>query len=488
MTMPSARAPRRRLLGCCLALSVAANCRGTPPPVEPRLVTSWMRTLYALVRAERLSPPVAARVFAYSAVALYEGLAPGSPELRSLAGQLNGLRTLPAPHPREQYDWAVVAASAETTVVKSLFREGLPATQVTIAQLGDSQIAARTAQGTPAGVRARSTAFGAALGHAILDWAASDRFRETRGLTWRPPKGRRYWVNTAEPEQYSSVSLSAVSEAVTLGNPADTLAAGAVSERTLVVSRPKSSRIKSLAAVNPTGVTEPYWDRLRPFVLTSMDQCAPPPPPPYSETPGSDFYKQVRAVYDTGRALTPEQREIALYWADNPGESGTPPGHWVLIASQLASELHLDADRTAQTFVLTAVALADAFISCWHEKFTFSLVRPITYIRRSIDPGWHTLIPTPPFPEYTAGHAVQSGAAAGVLSALFGDRPFADSTHVNIGRPVRRFASFRAAAAEVAQSRLYAGLHYPMSLSLGLAQGECIARKVVERVRLRAQP
>jgi len=133
------------------------------------------------------------------------------------------------------------------------------------------------------------------------------------------------------------------------------------------------------------------------------------------------------------------------------------------------------------------VAMADAFISCWHEKFSFSLVRPVTYIRRVIDPQWRTLIPTPPFPEYTAGHAVQSGAAAGVLTALFGDRPFADSTHVNIGRPVRRFASFRAAADEVARSRLYAGLHYPMSLSNGLAQGECIADKVMARVRTRAQ-
>jgi len=74
-----------------------------------------------------------------------------------------------------------------------------------------------------------------------------------------------------------------------------------------------------------------------------------------------------------------------------------------------------------------------------------------------------------------------------VLTALFGDRPFADSTHVNIGRPVRRFASFRAAADEVARSRLYGGLHYPMSLSNGLAQGECIADKVMARVRTRAQ-
>src|SRR2546428_7486104 len=165
------------------------------------------------------------------------------------------------------------------------------------------------------------------------------RFPERGGPGGKPPGGRRYWVNTAEPQQYISSSLSAQSEAVSLRNPADTLTAGAAAERSLIVSRPKSARIKTLAALNPTGATEPYWGRLRPFVLTSMDECAPPRPPPLSEAPGSEFYRQAKAVYDTGSTITPEQRAIALYWAANPGESGTPPGHWPLTASQLVAEL-----------------------------------------------------------------------------------------------------------------------------------------------------
>jgi hypothetical protein len=475
---------KRRILAALVGLlGGGAGCRAAAPPVDAGILTSWMRAQYALVRAERLSPPVASRVFAYGAVALYEGLAAGSPQLRSLAGQLNGLRELPRPERDERYDWAVVAVSAETTLLKVLFQEGLPATQVKISQLADSQLAARRV--SPA-VRDRSTAYGAALGHAIADWAAGDRFLETRGLAWKPPTGRRYWVNTAEPEQYGVQSLSAVSEAVSLSNPANALTQGAASERALIVTRPKPSVVKTLPALNPAGVTEPYWGRLRPFVLTAMDECAPPPPSSYSEAPGSAFYREVKAVYDTSRTLTPEQREIALYWADNPGETGTPPGHWVLIASQLVGALDLDAERTAEMLMLTSLAMADAFISCWHEKFSWSLIRPVSYIRRVIDPRWHTLIPTPPFPEYTAGHAVQSGAAAGVLTALFGDRPFTDSTHVSIGRPVRRLASFRAAADEVARSRLYAGIHYPISLSNGIAQGECIARRVMDRVKTRA--
>src|SRR2546426_1309199 len=171
-------------------------------------------------------------------------------------------------------------------------------------------------------MRDRSVAYGTALARAILGWAGTARFAEPRGLTWKPPQGRQYWVNTGEPSQYIATSLSAVSEAVTLGNPADTLAVGTAAERSFIVTRPKSSRIKTLPGLNPTGVTEPYWDRLRPFVLTSLDQCAPPPPVPFSEAPGSEFLRQGKAGYDTRRTVTPPQHEIHLYWAGNPRQIG----------------------------------------------------------------------------------------------------------------------------------------------------------------------
>src|SRR3989441_5782552 len=245
---------KRGLVGCGIVVVAASvGCRAAPPPVDARILTDWMRAQYALVRAERLSPPVASRVFAYGAVALYEAVAAGSPRLRSLAGQLNELNELPRPQPRERYDWAIVAASAETTLLKVLFKEGLPATQVAIAQLGDSQIAARRASRP---VRDRSTAYGAALGRAIADWATGDRFSETRGLAWKPPQGRRYWVNTAEPQQYISSSLSAQSEGVSLENPADTLTAGGAREPPLLVTRPGTAPRNTHAAPKPPRAAE----------------------------------------------------------------------------------------------------------------------------------------------------------------------------------------------------------------------------------------
>ena len=95
------------------------------------------------------------------------------------------------------------------------------------------------------------------------------------------------------------------------------------------------------------------------------------------------------------------------------------------------------------------MAQADAFIGCWAAKFKYDLVRPITYIRRSIDPKWEPLLNTPPFPEYPSGHSMQSAAAAEVLTSAFGDNfAFEDTTRHGDGLKPRSFASFRAAADE----------------------------------------
>jgi membrane-associated phospholipid phosphatase len=98
-----------------------------------------------------------------------------------------------------------------------------------------------------------------------------------------------------------------------------------------------------------------------------------------------------------------------------------------------------------------------------------------------IDSTWEPLIPTPPFPEYPSGHSTTSAAAAEVLTAVIGDLPFSDSTGLSIGNAVRKFTSFRDAAAEAGVSRIYGGIHFPYGNEGGKALGRCIGEKVVAR-------
>jgi hypothetical protein len=124
--------------------------------------------------------------------------------------------------------------------------------------------------------------------------------------------------------------------------------------------------------------------------------------------------------------------------------------------------------------------VSDAFISCWACKFHYNLLRPITYIRREIDPAWGDPLPvaTPPFPEYTSGHSVQTAAATQVMFDLFGDLPITDYTHFMRGHAPRSFTSWSALAEETAISRLYGGIHYRSAIERGIEQGRALGRKV----------
>jgi membrane-associated phospholipid phosphatase len=118
-------------------------------------------------------------------------------------------------------------------------------------------------------------------------------------------------------------------------------------------------------------------------------------------------------------------------------------------------QLKLSLGRAAEMYALTGIALADSFISAWNVKYRVQLVRPVTYINAYIDPKWKPIINTPPFPEYPSGHSVVSGAAAVVLTHLFGEVAFSDLTHLGRMLPPRSFDSFDQAAEEAALSCLW---------------------------------
>ena len=165
---------------------------------------------------------------------------------------------------------------------------------------------------------------------------------------------------------------------------------------------------------------------------------------------------------------------IVFFWADNPIQSGTPGGHSMLITTQVLWQGNYNLETAAEAYARVGVAVADAFISCWQAKFTYNLCRPITYIRTYINPAWNSMITTPNFPEYTSGHSVQSGAAARVLTAMFGaNYSYIDSTGYPDLAP-RSFNSFDAFANEAAISRLYGGIHYRDAIDHGLTEGDCI--------------
>jgi PAP2 superfamily len=404
--------------------SRAGSAAGLASGQSSEVAARWFDLAYSLTRSESASPPVASRAFAYAGVTLYEAVLPGMPQHKSLSGQLNGELSVPPPDIGAEYNWPLVANAALATVMPVFYKS--EKSFVAVSTLKD-EIRGELGEDLPRDVVVRSEERGRSVGVAVIRWALGDGYESLKNCAYAPAAFSGAWRPTP---------------------PANALA------------------------------LEPCWGRLRPFVMKSVAEYRPPPPPAFSESSSSDLYRQAREVYDVANALTPEQRAIAAYWADAPGTTGTPPGHSIAIATQLIRERGKPLDYAAEAYARVGLAVADAFISCWEAKYEYNYLRPVTYIQLLIDPEWLPVLGTPPFPEYTSGHSVQSGAAAEALAAVFGDGPFTDRTHEGRGLGARSFANFGEAAQEAALSRLYGGIHFRPAIDIGINQGEAIGRAV----------
>jgi PAP2 superfamily len=230
---------------------------------------------------------------------------------------------------------------------------------------------------------------------------------------------------------------------------------------------------------------EPHWNSLRTFVLDSAQQFKTALPAAYDTSTASSFYTQLKEVYEIVNRKDKMEQDIAMFWDCNPFavqqighvEFGikkiSPGGHWIGITGIACKKKKLSIGKTAVVHVLVSLAMADAFIVCWDEKYRSNRVRPETAMQKLIDPRWHPLLQTPPFPEYVSGHSVVSTAAAIILSKIFGNNFFyEDNTETEFGLPVRKYNSFFQASSEAGISRLYGGIHFRDAIEQGIWLGK----------------
>ncbi len=432
-------------IGLVLIL-VAARAQAPSAPGPARqyssaVATDWFALALQLTQqTPGFSPPVASRAFSYLGLALYESVVPGMPEFSSLAGQLNELSSLPWAQPDEVLHWPSVANAAMATMTRMMWSNASAENKARIDLLERTMPLKYSQDFDPAAltpeISNRSETFGRLMAMALMTWARTDGGHEAWGPPRRnqpnyvPPSGAGLW--SATPPSFAPPLL-------------------------------------------------PRWGQNRPFVLRTVADCPAPPPPPYTESPGSPLYQDAQELLRISTQATPEQRQFALYWADDPGKTPTPAGHWVFITNDLLKARKASLADAASTFAQLNLAMADAFTAAWATKYAVNVMRPVTYVQLVLDSNWvPTLMDTPPFPEYPSGHSVQSSAAATVLSKIFGaGTAFTDNTHNDRGWGPRSFKDFHSAADEAARSRLYAGIHFNFGVTGGQAQGRCVADRVL---------
>ncbi len=404
-------------------------------------LVDWNKKLTNIVVADIFTPPVCSRIYVYSNIAAYEVLATGDENYKSFAGQLKELTPIPQPIEGKEVYLPLASGVAFAKVGKSLVYD-----QDKMEEELSTYLKEIESLGIYKSTFTNSIAYGEKVAEHILTWAGKDGYLERSALP--------QYILQEEPGKWKPT-------------PPDYMPA-----------------------------IEPHWNTLRTFIINKSSQFPPTKPTPFNTQKNSQFYEETMEVYEAVNNLNEERLEIAKFWDCNPNVSHTkghlmffdqkisPGGHWVSIAGIAIKKQQIDLTKSAQIMAMTTITLADAFISCWDEKYRSSLVRPETYINEHIDPKWKPVLQTPPFPEYTSGHSVISSAAAVMLTELMGDNvAFQDSTEVQWGLPVRNFASFYEAADEAAISRLYGGIHYMPAIENGVSQGKIIGNYIVGELK-----
>jgi len=403
----------------------------------------YHNTLDALTKVmvhDIFSPPVASRIYVYPNIAAYEVLNQNNATYKSLSGQLTDLAINKDVNTDKETNIKLASLIAYMDVAKEL----------------------------------------------VFSKDKVTNYRDSLYSVWK----------TKNPEQFNS----AKSYALTISSQVKTwMNADNYNEtRTLPdynILSDDESRWEPTPPSYMKGI-EPHWNKLRPFALDSVSQFKPKTHPKFSLSKESDFYKELYEVYTISNEIKAKgdnspEIAIARFWDCNPFVSVnkghfmfaekkiTPGAHWIGICKIACKKTDADFAKTVYAYTKTSIAVADAFISCWDEKYRSNLIRPETLISKHIDKNWAPILQTPPFPEYTSGHSVVSGASSEALTAIFGDNfKYEDTTEVPYGLPIRNFTSFRAAAQEAAISRMYGGIHYISAVKVGLNQGVDLGKMI----------
>jgi hypothetical protein len=388
------------------------------------------------------TPPVASRIYAYASLASYEAIRYQDPAYFSIVAKLKGFGTPPAPQKGKKYNFALAATKAFFTVTRKV------TFSVDSLKAYENNVYGNFKNTLDDSTYERSIAFGDAIGKFVLKRANNDNYLSTRSK----PK----FLGSDAPGKW----------------------------------RP--------TAPDYMDGVEYCWGTMKTFAIDSSGQFPLTPPPSFSEDKNSAYMKEADEVYNTSKNLTNEQLAIAKFWDDNPfvvehaghmtfaNKKITPGGHWIGITTIACKKTHANSVKTAQAYALTSVAMYDAFICCWNEKYKTNYIRPITVINQKIDNQWLPLLQTPPFPEYPSGHSTITRSAAVMLTKLFGDNiSFQDTSDLHYIGMQRHFNSFVEAANEASISRFYGGIHYLNSVNRGADEGLAVSNYIIKKLDIK---
>lgn len=242
------------------------------------------------------------------------------------------------------------------------------------------------------------------------------------------------------------------------------------------------------AYVPTSSVAAPQWAQRRPWLLADAAQFRPGPPPALNSAQWARDYNEVKTLGSkTSKQRTPEQTEVARFW-----EYSLPPIYHAVVRSVALAPGRTVA-QNARLFAAASQAMDDALIAVMDAKYHYGFWRPVTAVRNGdrddnpateVEPGWTPLIDNPGHPEYPSAHSILAGALGALLKAEVapGRLPELATSSPTANGATRRWTSVDAFMQEVADARVWEGIHFRGSTEIGLAMGHKIGALAATRV------
>jgi len=236
----------------------------------------------------------------------------------------------------------------------------------------------------------------------------------------------------------------------------------------------------------PTAPTPPigsYLGFMRPFALDSADQFRPAGPPALSSEQWAEEYNEVKEIgSSTSTTRTPEQTVAARFWAEAPVQQARRSFREFVLGREL------DVVEAARFMAMISVTYADGLIACFDAKYLYVFWRPITAVRAGDtdgndatvgDPTWSPLLPvTPNHPEYPSAHSCITPAAGRVIARFLGTEQIDFTIPSLTGLGNRHYATPAELEYDVANARIWGGIHFRSAV----VDGAKIAKKTANHV------
>ena len=252
---------------------------------------------------------------------------------------------------------------------------------------------------------------------------------------------------------------------------------------------PEAYRPHTIAGVYvPTAIPAvTQWPQRKPWLMSTAAQFRPGPPPALNSATWTRDYNEIKALGSKNSTQrTAEQTQIARFW-----EYSLPSIYHGVVRS-VAATPGRDVAQNAMAFAAVAQAMDDAMISVFEAKYQYNFWRPVTAIRNGDLDGndatqreasWTGFIDNPLHPEYPSAHSILASAVATVLKAEVGRAPVPvlTTTSPSAKGAARSWTNLDEFTREVADARIYEGVHYRTSTDVGIAMGKQIGDLAVQK-------